>query len=170
MKRIFIGILILIAVNLKAQDMVSPKDVVINLFIATDRCDWNTVENIFSSSVLLDYSSMNGQPAGELTPNQIIDSWKSVLPGFESTHHQLGNFLTSTEEGSAHVLCYGTASHYLKHEEGNIWIVVGTYDFDLVKESSENWRITSMKFNFKYQDGNKQLPKVAIEKLKESKR
>lgn len=170
MKRIFIGLLILVTINLKAQDMETPKDVVINLFVATDLRDWNVIENIFSSSVILDYSSMNGLPASELKPTKIIDNWKGILPGFESTHHQLGNFQSFEEEGSARVSCYGTASHYLENDVGSVWVVVGTYDFDLIKDSSERWKITSMKFNFKYQDGNKELPKIAIEKLNEPKK
>jgi len=37
-----------------------------------------------------------GQPAN-LTSGQIIDSWKGLLPGFDKTHHQLGNYLIETD-------------------------------------------------------------------------
>lgn len=145
--------------------MNTPNDVVIGLFVATDRQDWEEVSAAFDSKVLLDYSSMNGNPATELTPEQIITAWQGILPGFEHTHHQLGNFQVSESGDKAQVFCYGTATHHLTAENGNIWTVVGTYDFDL-RKSEGSWKITSMKFNFKYQDGNASLPEEAINRLK----
>lgn len=134
---------------------------VIQLFVASDQRNWEQVETIFGEKVTLDYSSMNGNPAAELTPNQITTAWKGILPGFESTHHQLGNFITEIKEDTAKVFCYGTATHYLPDENGNIWTVVGSYNFDL-KNVNDQWKVTSMKFNFKYQDGNTSLPEKAI--------
>ncbi len=142
--------------------MKSPEQVVVQLFVATDQRDWQKVEASFVSEVLLDYSSMTGNPASKLTPSQIITSWKGILPGFEYTHHQLGNFLTTTEDSKANVFCYGTASHYLTDESGNLWVVVGSYDFELEQDQRKEWRISSMKFNFKYQEGNLSLPAKAM--------
>ena len=86
------------------------------------------------------------------------------MPLFNSTNHQISNFLIDENENSATVFCYGTATHYFPNESGkNVWTVVGTYDFDLVKIHSE-WKVTKMKFNFKYQDGNIDLPKLVQEK------
>ncbi|MCH4886905.1 nuclear transport factor 2 family protein [Acidaminobacter sp. JC074] len=137
------------------------------LFIATDSCDWETVKEVFCDKVELDYSSLSGQPAAELKASDIIDSWKGLLPGFTHTHHQIGNILSVEKDGLASVFCYGTATHYLENEAGNIWTVVGTYDLDLVEEKG-TWRISKMKFNFKYQDGNTNLPQAAMEALKEA--
>ena len=66
----------------------------------------------------------------------------------------------------ATVFCYGTATHYLSDDAGNVWTVVGTYDFDLEEKDSGAWKISSMKFNFKYQDGNTSLPQKAMAQLK----
>ncbi len=165
MKAIVTGVLSLIVLNLNAQKMKEPKDVVIGLFIATDQSDWETVKQSFSNQVLLDYSSMNGNPATQLSPEQIVGSWKGILPGFEHTHHQLGNFMSSVSGNKAEILCYGTATHYLKDDQGSLWTVVGTYDFGLISQGG-SWRITSMKFNFKYQEGNTSLPQKAINRLK----
>lgn len=152
--------------TLKSNTMETPKDAVIQLFIATDSQDWSQVEKVFDRKVILDYSSMNGNPATELAAQDIIASWKTVLPGFDHTHHQLGNFQSSLNGNSAHVFCYGTTTHYLEDEKGNVWIVVGSYDFDLIKDQNQAWRITSMKFNFKYMDGNTSLPEKAMNYLK----
>jgi hypothetical protein len=162
MKQTFLIIIIaLSSITLKAQEMNIINTKVAELFVASDERNWEKVETIFAEKVVLDYSSMNGNPAVELTPNQITTAWKGILPGFESTHHQLGNFITEVHGENAKVFCYGTATHYLTDNNGNLWTVVGSYNFDL-KKIDNQWRITSMKFNFKYQDGNTSLPEKAI--------
>ncbi|RDY61713.1 nuclear transport factor 2 family protein [Flagellimonas nanhaiensis] len=162
MKSLLAALAIITLSALKAQNMEQqkPKDIVIQLFTATDQRDWDKVENCFSNSVLLDYSSM-GNPSATLKPKQIIDSWKTILPGFSHTHHQIGNIQEKITKNKAHVFAYGTATHYLEDENGNIWTVVGSYDFDLTREDNQ-WKISKMKFNFKYQDGNTALPQKAI--------
>ena len=104
---------------------------------------------------------MNGQPAATVTPAEIIQQWNAVLPGFDHTHHQIGNFLIDVTGETAHASCYGTATHYLEHEQGSLWTVVGTYDFEL-KNVNNQWVITTMKFNYSYQSGNAELVKLAI--------
>ena len=136
------------------------------LFISVDNRDWENVKLIFSDKVLLDYTSMTGGEPATLSSNQIIDSWKGILPGFDKTHHQLGNYIIETESGLSKVFCYGTATHYLANEsQKNIWTVVGSYDLEL-KNIDSAWRITKMKFNLKYIDGNNDLPKMAQDRVK----
>jgi hypothetical protein len=133
-------------------------------FIAVDKGDWKTVRAIFDDAVLLDYTSMAGGEPATLTADQIIETWKGLLPGFHHTHHQLGNFVVESGDGWAHVFCYGTATHFLENESGsNVWTVVGSYDLDLIRKGS--WRISAMKFNLKYMDGNPDLPKLAQARL-----
>ena len=146
--------------------MDTPEHTIQHLFLATDEKIWETVEEVFNTTVHLDYSSMTGNPASELSPNQITSTWKKVLPGFEFTHHQIGNLQTTLSDNTAHVFCYGTATHYLTNESNNLWVVYGTYDFDLIKNQDGKWKITSMKFNYKFQNGNSSLPQLAMEKLK----
>ncbi|MEX0274257.1 MAG: nuclear transport factor 2 family protein [Flavobacteriaceae bacterium] len=134
------------------------------LFKATDLRDWETVVQCFSPKVVLDYASMTGQAAATVTPQEIVESWKSILPGFEYTHHQLGNGSTREENRTATAFCYGTATHYLEHTEGAIWTVVGTYDCEFEK-GGDCWRITKMKFNFKFQTGNTTSPQVALARV-----
>ncbi len=164
MKKLIIGLFGLFTMNLSGQEMNNIQGIVESLFIATDQKDWNRVEQCFSPEVVLDYSSMTGQPPAVITPQQIVQSWKSILPGFEHTHHQLGNFMIEDKGETATVFCYGTASHYLENQNENIWMVIGTYDFELMRTKSE-WRITKMRFNYKFQSGNLSLPELAINKL-----
>ncbi|MDJ1499712.1 nuclear transport factor 2 family protein [Xanthocytophaga agilis] len=147
-------------------DYIEVVNVVQNIFIGADERDWQMVHASFAPRVLLDYTSMTGGKPTELVPEQIIDAWKALLPGFQATQHQLGNFKTVVQENKADVFCYGTATHYLPNPSNqNVWTVVGTYLFQLIKKDNE-WKVSRMKFNFKYQDGNLELPKLATEKVK----
>lgn len=133
---------------------------VTRLFVYTDQHEWEKLENIFAERVVLDYSSFTGAPAAELTAGQIVQAWRAFLPGFKATHHQTGNYLIESDENTAKVFCYGTATHYLPNESGkDVWVVVGSYDFELVKTAT-GWQVAAMKFNFKYQDGNTELPQM----------
>lgn len=135
------------------------------LFISVDNREWEKVMSIFYDTVLLDYTSMAGGVPTDLASKQIVDSWKNVMPGFDKTHHQVGNYIVEGDLQVCKVFCYGTATHYLVNESGNnLWTVVGSYNFEL-KNYDNQWRITMMKFNLKYIDGNTQLPVLAQGRL-----
>jgi hypothetical protein len=165
MRIVIIALVSMISISVNAQNMKEINETVAQLFVASDNRDWNKVEEIFADKVVLDYSSMNGNPAIVLNPKQITDAWKTILPGFAHTHHQLGNFITTVDGKTANVFCYGTATHYLEHKDGNIWTVVGSYDLEL-NQVDGKWRVSKMKLNYKYQDGNTALPQAAIENAK----
>jgi hypothetical protein len=136
------------------------------LFVAVDDRNWEQVSEIFGDTVLLDYTSMAGGSPAKLTSKQIIESWKGLLPGFDKTHHQTGNFIIDCISTTYKIFCYGTATHYLKNEtNNNVWTVVGSYNFEIEMINSM-LKITKMKFNLKYTDGNNDLAKIAQERLK----
>ena len=147
------------------QDHSYIQETITKMFVNSDNRNWKEVEGQFSPKVTLDYSSMTGNPATEVSPKDITTGWKTVLPGFTSTHHQIGNFIIKVNGNKAHLFCYGTATHYLDDDSGNVWTVVGSYDFDLEKLDN-SWKIKAMKFNYKYQDGNDRLVEKAIENIK----
>jgi len=161
MKIQYFFLFLLLFSNLQAQ----PKDVVLRLFSSTDQKDWGTAKDCFADSVTLDYSSM-GSPKAILTPPQIINIWKTILPGFTNTHHQLGNIKETIGNKHAKVFAYGTATHYLEDVKGNVWTVVGTYTIDLTKQK-DVWKINKMVFDMKYQDGNIDLPQKAMANVAE---
>lgn len=147
------------------MDQIRVIETVNKLFIGVDERDWEQVSSVFNDTVLLDYTSMAGGEPARLISSQIINSWKGLLPGFDKTHHQLDNYIVNSAQDTISVFCYGIASHYLKNEsENNIWTVVGTYEFQL-KDQNGILKITKMKFNLKYIDGNIDLPKIAQKRL-----
>jgi fermentation-respiration switch protein FrsA (DUF1100 family) len=149
------------------NDIHTIQETITQVFVNTDAQNWSGVEAQFAPTVTIDYQSMTGNPATTLHPTEITAAWKTVLPGFTQTHHQLGNFITKVNNTKAHVSCYGTATHYLEDVSGNVWTVVGSYDFDL-KKIDHQWKVTTMKFNYKYQVGNTTLVQKAIENVKKT--
>jgi hypothetical protein len=141
-------------------------ETVTTIFTSCDERNWQQLKDTFADKVLLDYSSLSGSPGASLNAESIINSWKAIFPGFQHTHHQVGNFKVDQSNAEATVSCYGTATHFLPNETGkDIWTVVGTYDFHCTKINGA-WKADAMKFNFKYQDGNTEIPRLAAEKAK----
>lgn len=126
------------------------------LFHGVDNRDWESVISVFDENVLLDYSSMTGTPPSLLSPQKIIDAWSSFLPGFDETNHQLSDFNISKEDNFTTVTFEGKAEHFIGN---SVWIVEGDY---FIKISNNN-KVSLMKFNFRKQSGDIELPKKATE-------
>ncbi len=47
------------------------QETVVRLFVNTDNKNWSDVEELFAAWVTLDYSSMTGNPASEMSPAEI---------------------------------------------------------------------------------------------------
>jgi len=139
------------------------KDAVIEtvnqLFISTDKKDWERVTALFAPSVLFDMTSLTGGSPATMTPHQIVESWEKGLKPLKAVHHQSGDFIVTVNGDQADAFCYATATHYLPTKSGkNVRTFVGSYDFHLEKRDGV-WWINKFKFNLKYIDGNKDLEK-----------
>jgi hypothetical protein len=131
------------------------------IFLNSDAHQWNKVRASFSDTVNLDYTSLSGQPATAMKSDDIIKAWSSFLPKFNFTLHYLTNHVVSIEENEAIASCYVHAVHHLKGAEGgDFWEVYGTYDIKLQKTNDE-WKVTALKYNHKYAEGNLKLPEIA---------
>lgn len=133
-----------------------------DLFAGADERNWQKVENTMSATVLLDDSSMTGNPAASLTPEEISSGWAAFLPGFDRTHHELSGFTVQTNDDLAMVHYTGHAIHYIDDE---VWMVDGTYDTQL-KLIDGTWLITAHTLNFIQQSGNTELPAKASQIMK----
>lgn len=137
------------------------KQQVSSLFEGADERNWNKVMAVLDKQVLLDYSSMTGSPATNVTPGQITAAWSAFLPGFDRTNHQLFDFKISIDGDEAVAMYMGKADHYLN---SNVWSVAGSYHTTL-KLIGENWLIKSHAFNYEKQSGNTSLPSEATKKM-----
>jgi len=145
--------------GLKGQmrDRADIQDAIARFYAAVDAREWDGVAALMTDPFHLDYSSFGGGDPADLGPDTIIGGWKSILPGFEHTHHQLGNMDIEVEDKSATVRCYVTATHVIGDR---VWTVVGRYRNTLVLQGTD-WKLSGSQFIFKYQTGATDLPNTA---------
>lgn len=141
-------------------------------FAAVDCCDWAAVQELMTDPFHVDYSSYGGGFASDVTPEELTSAWAGLLPYFDHVHHQIGNLIVEQEGETADVQCHGMSSHFIAdHPGGDLQFVVGTYDLTL-KRVNGTWRLSSMRFNFKYASGNADLAaeagRRATDKTKET--
>lgn len=137
------------------------EDVVVRLFVAVDERDWPTVEDCFAAKFTLDTRSLTGDTPAELAPGQVSGIWAEGFKPLDHVHHQIGNMQTTVEGNRATVRCHGIAWH---HRSGisataRSRTFIGTYEFNLDK-SDGRWRISLMRFNLKFLEGNLELEKA----------
>ncbi|SMX27704.1 hypothetical protein TRP8649_01814 [Pelagimonas phthalicica] len=130
---------------------------VARFFAAVDRCDWAAVRELMTNPFHVDYSSYGGGPASDVTPRGLTSAWADLLPFFDQVHHQIGNLIIEQQGETAKVQCHGMATHFIaNYPGGDLQLVVGTYDLTLARMNGF-WRLSSMRFNFKFASGNADL-------------
>ena len=133
-------------------------DCIVRLFVSTDARDWDGVRACLTDTVYFDMTSLAGGEPATVPAEQIIAGWMEGLAPIEFVHHQAGNFQITVRGREADASCYGIAMHYRRMPSGrNTRTFVGTYDFTLVNQSGEPWRISAFRFNLKFIDGNAEL-------------
>ncbi len=138
------------------------EDLVIRMFVATDERDWSTLESCFTDPFVLDMTSMAGGQPSSMSPQQVAAAWAEGFKPLTSVHHQVGNFRTTVSGTTASVRCYGIALHHRSNisARDKTRRFVGTYEVDLSAADS-GWRISGLKFNLKFIDGNLELEKAS---------
>src|SRR3954466_10795596 len=103
--------------------------VVNKLFVYTDTRNWTGILNeVFTTDVLFDMTSLAGGEPATLTAVAITNAWDEGLKPLEAVHHQTGNFDVMIQGDTATVNCYGLAYHYRQHPSGhNTRLFAGTY-------------------------------------------
>lgn len=130
-----------------------------DLFVGTDRRDWDRVGACFAPRVHFDMTSLAGGTPAELTPNDIVSAWREGLAPITAVHHQIGNHRVDVRGAEADAFCYGIAFHYRKTASGrNVRSFVGSYTFHLTRAAGP-WQIDRFRFDCKFIDGNPALEK-----------
>lgn len=146
----------------KIASRLAVEDAVIRMFVATDERDWPALEACFTEPFVLDMTSMVGGSPATMSPRQVAQAWADAFKPLNHVHHQIGNLQTTVDGESAVVRCYGVALHH-RAELGQglrTRMFVGTYQIRLVANAA-NWKISELKFNLKFIDGNAELEKPA---------
>ncbi|MEM9291596.1 MAG: nuclear transport factor 2 family protein [Acidobacteriota bacterium] len=142
-------------------DPLAAANAIARFFAAVDDRRWSDAEAVMSDPFHLDYSSFGAGPGADRAPKDILQGWSQFLPGFEHTHHQLGNLDLAIDGDSARAQCYGTATHVIGDR---VWTVVGVYHLTL-RRAEQGWKLTGNRFAFKYQSGDTDLPAEAQKRM-----
>lgn len=137
---------------------VEVEDQVVKMFVATDERDWSALEACFTDPFVLDMTSMVGGSPLNMTPQQVASAWAEGFKSLTHVHHQIGNLRTRVADGAATVWCYGVALHHRSTvaTDAKTRRFVGSYEIDL-RVTVDGWRISRLKFNLKFIDGNLNL-------------
>lgn len=133
-----------------------------NLANYADLGRWDNLRtDVFASEVTVDYTSLIGGEAHKLAARDLVDSWRSLLPGFEATQHMLSNHQVEVCGDEASASAYVRAYHYLPNKTGgHTWMVAGYYNYELSRQLA-GWRVTALKLNLLYTEGNQNLVNLA---------
>ena len=106
----------------EAGSKITVADVVVDLLWSVDHREWSSVLSLLGPSVEVDYTSLTGMSPSIQRREELVNSWKKFLPGFDKTQHLAGPILVTVEGNKATARCAITATHTLGKER---WIVGG---------------------------------------------
>lgn len=132
-------------------------DVLVQRTIVAMICDvdllqLDSAERLFANEVEVDYTSLWGGTPATMTPAQLIGSWRTLLPGFDATWHELGEIAVTITGQHARASCSVAARHWIGKA---LWLPKGQYDFTLVK--TDIWRISQMRLVMAAEIGDRGL-------------
>lgn len=161
-----IGVVGLLAGNAAAEDKSSQSaidrasvtTIVRAVGVLADRGEFDALKRLFADRLTLDYSSLNGRPATQMTSDQLMAAWARVLPGFDRTHHRISGINVVLSGDRATARADVIADHWLKDRH---WQVAGQYDYTFARRDGR-WKVTSMTFTLKKEKGSRAIFGPAI--------
>ena len=142
-------------------DRLAIADVVASVAYLADARDWDALRTLYADSVRVDYTSLNGGEPATVQADELIASWRGLLPGFDATQHLLGPVLVELDGDRAVARTHVRALHRIAGAEGGEeWVVGGHYTYSLARQG-DRWVVTDHTLGNAYQQGNIALPGLA---------
>ena len=124
---------------------------------SVDARRWETLRDLCTDTVFVDYTSLFGGQPRNYTVVDLIDNWRQLLTPFSSTRHDLGPIDVEIAAGEAKAWCPVHIHHFLHGAPGGEeWIVNGEYMVTL-KRLHGSWQIQQIVFAVQSQEGNTNL-------------
>jgi len=138
--------------------------VVTRLLHAVDDLDWDTVRALLADQVSLDYTSLWGGAPQQLSGDEVVATWRQLVPGFDATQHLTGPVVVTAADDSGAV-CTTTVRGYHTLVEGGhtgVWMVAGRYHITLTPAPvAPAWRINGITLRVSYEEGSRVLVEQA---------
>ena len=132
-------------------------DTITGLLHAIDRRDWTAVRSRLAEQVRTDYTSLFGGEIRTQSAAELIENWRSLVPGFDTTQHLTGPILANVLGDSARARCAVTAIHRIGRDQ---WIPSGHYEMGLVR-ANNRWLIGAIIYRNVLVVGDETLPEKA---------
>jgi hypothetical protein len=143
------------------RDRMVITDVVNSVGTFADLRQWSQLQQLFADEVRVDYTSLFGGEVQNISSQQLMSQWQSVLPGFDATQHLISNHQITIDGDKATVIAYVRATHKLGDR---MWVVGGYYVDKLVK-TDDGWKVTAIQYNALYEEGDRSLVEQAAAKV-----
>jgi hypothetical protein len=140
--------------------------VVTSIPLAVDLAAYDLAERAFAPSIVIDYTSLWGGAPSTMTPAQLMDAWRGLVPGFDATWHQLSDVKAAITGETAEASAFVDGRHWLGDK---IWRPVGTYTWTLAKQDGQ-WKVTHMTFKMTQEIGDRAIVAEAAERAKAAKK
>jgi hypothetical protein len=136
-------------------------DAIAGLLDAIDRRDWTLARQALADEIRTDYTSLFGGSPRTQPADELINSWRTFLPGFDGTQHLIGPILAHVSGDTARVRCAATGVHRIGR---NHWTVRGHYDMELNRAGGA-WRIAAITYRNVLTTGDETLPEKAQKRV-----
>ncbi|WP_021594724.1 nuclear transport factor 2 family protein [Actinomadura welshii] len=121
-------------------DRIRITDVVANLAHAQDSKDWERFRDLFADRMTLDLTGRSGEPAEELTADEMTAKARTIIDGFACTHHASSNLLIEVSGATARCRAHMVAYHHVPTPGVDHLTMRGYWQLDLV-DTNGRWLI-----------------------------
>lgn len=129
--------------------------------LAVDRAAYDFAKAAFAPEVVVDYTSLWGGEPFTTTPTELVDAWRGIIPGFDTTWHELGDVTVKIDGDTATASAFVDVRHWIGDR---LWRPIGTYYWD-VERIEYIWRVTRMEFDMTNEIGDRALAAEATERV-----
>ncbi len=139
------------------QDVAAVTTVVEGVATLADLGRFDALASLYADEIMVDYSSLTGEPANTVTSADLMRSWAGFLPGFDLTRHSLSGIHVSIDGDSAVATAGFTADHFI----GELfWQARGDYRYEL-RRDGRDWKIVGHTMNLRGEDGTRDALAIA---------
>lgn len=143
-----------------AIDTAQITTVVSSIPLAVDLAAYDLAEAAFADTIIIDYTSLWGGEPSTMTPAELMTAWRGIVPGFDTTFHELANVTVTVSGDTAIATADVDGRHWIGDQ---LWRPIGTYHWDLVQDDG-TWKVTRMVFNMTQEIGSRDLAALAMER------
>ena len=103
------------------RNRIAITEVIDSMGTLADLGQYDRLQQLFTDEVTVDYTSLFPGEVQNISSQQLMAQWQSVLPGFDATQHMITNHQITIDGDNATAVAYVRATHKLGDE---MWIVL----------------------------------------------